>query len=240
MKATSVSLLMLLVLAPLAQADVPVIHRPGSGDHNVVSGGRDVCWSEPADLEGDAYSSEIIDMYGLVTECANDFILEGNLITKVIFWGEWEGVPNCEPPQATPGFNFKFYEDQACLPGALIADLSITDFTEEEVGCWNGFYPQYKWSADVSVDIVAGNRYWFVAQMKDHVFPGQHMRIGAFDVTGCESAFKSAFFSYPDWVPISDLEGNVWDASQEFECEQGTAVEVTSWGRIRTLYRPND
>jgi hypothetical protein len=238
MKATFAAVLMLLTA--VAHADGPVALRPGGGGHDLLPGGRDACWSEPPDLEGNAISSEIINDFGIVTECANDFVLGGNLITKATFWGEWEGMQDCQPPQPTPGFNFKFYEDQACLPGTLIADLSITDFTEEMVGCWHGFDPQYKWSADISVDIVAGNRYWFVAQMKDHVFPGQHMRIGALGITGCESAFRSDYFSYPDWVPISGMGSSPLDVSQEFECEQGTAVERTSWGAIRTLFRLRD
>jgi hypothetical protein len=36
-------------------------------------------------------------------------------------------------------------------------------------------------------------------------------------VTGCDTVFKSAYFSYPDWTPGIDVFGVAFDASQEFE-----------------------
>jgi hypothetical protein len=102
MKTAFVAVLMLLTTVGFAYADSPVAFRLGSGNHDVIPGDRDVCWSEPVDLEADAITSEIINEFGIVSECANDFILEGNLITKAIFWGEWEGVSDCQPPQETP------------------------------------------------------------------------------------------------------------------------------------------
>ena len=47
-------------------------------------------------------------------------------------------------------------------------------------------------------------------------------------------SFRSEYFSYPDWV----IDPFIWfEASQEFECETGTATARTTWGGIKGLYR---
>jgi hypothetical protein len=236
MKTFVAGLVLCLSAVGTSGADVPIPYVPASGGHNVVPGGRDACWSEPADLNGLIGTSEIIDTYGLVSELANDFVVTGGIITKTIWWGGQYGVSvPCMPEWPTPGFNLRFYEDAQCLPGGVIADLSITDFTEESLDCIGGFYPIWKWSADISVGVSPGVLYWFGAQYKDHTFPGQGGRLTSAAVIGCEGAFKSAFFGYPDWVPGSMPFGSAYDFSQEFECG-ATPTRPTTWGVIRGLY----
>ena len=192
MKTLAGILIMCLFVVGASGADAPIPYVPASGGHNVVPGGRDVCWSEPADLNGLIGTSEIISMFGLQSELANDFQVAGNVITKAVWWGGQYGMPTpCQPAWPTPGFNLRFYEDAQCLPGGVIADLSITDFTEESLGCVGGYYPIWKWTADVSVDVSPGVLYWFGAQYKDHTFPGQGGRLTSATIIGCEGAFKT-------------------------------------------------
>ena len=221
-----------------ALADVPVTWTgPGSGGHNPAPGGRDVCWSEPGDLEGILGSSELIDMFGLESEIANDFVVDGELITKATWWGDQYGTALCAPEWPTPGFNLRFYEDDNCAPGALVAELPATEFTEEFLTCGNnGFYPYYVYSADISVPVTSGVRYWFGAQFMDHPFPGQGGRMSTVSITGCESVFKSVFFEFPDWTPVHVVFDAAYDFGQEFECGV-TPTRPGSWGKIKSLYR---
>jgi hypothetical protein len=161
-------------------------------------------------------SSEVIPIFGS-TETANDFVPSDTPIGHATWWGGY--FDNSSPCQgiATPGFNLRFYADAGCAPGAVIADLSITQFTEESVGCQAGQYPLYKWGADVNVALTIGTKYWFGAQMKDHAFPPQAGRLASMGVVGCESMFKSAFFGFPDWTLVEDVFGETYDASQEFD-----------------------
>ena len=206
-----------------------------------------VMWSEPPDLNGMILSSEQILMYGLETELANDFVPTGPTITHVTWWGGYyNNSTPCLPGILTPGFNLRFYEDAGWVPGNLIADLPITQFTEEYVGCQDDGYPMYKWGAYVNVNLVAGNLYWFSAQIKDHPYPPLGGRLASMGVVASESVFKSAYFGYPDWTPVSEVTGIAFDASQEFEsgvveypeaccfpdehCEFLIARQCSAWG----------
>lgn len=175
---------------------------------------------------------------GLQSEVANDFQVDGDVITKAIWWGGfWGNDLPCESGVVSPGFHIRFYSDAQCAPGDLLTDLDVTDFTEESAGC-QGQYPLFKWTVNLSIPVVPGRTYWYSAEMMDYgMIEPTCGRLAARTVTGCESCFKSAFFGYPDWVPCSDVAGSDWDASQEFECESETAAQVMSWGAIKTLYR---
>jgi len=224
--------------ASTTQADGPVSWSgPGSGSHNPAPGGRDVCWSEPGDLDGFLGSSERIDMFGIESEIANDFIVEGDFLTHATWWGGQYGTATCTPEWPTPGFNLRFSEDDNRAPGAMFAELATTDFTEEFLICGNnGFYPYYKYDADIGVIVPANTRCWFSAQFMSHPFPGQGGRLTTVSVTGCESMFKSAYWSYPDWTPAHLVWGPVCDFGQEFVCGT-TPVQPATWGMVKSLYR---
>ncbi len=216
----------------------PVLGTPWTGMQNVIEGSRDACWSEPPDPEGLIGSSEQILDYGLESELANDFVPPGDVISHATWWGGYYGNSNpCVPGVPTPGFNLRFYEDAGCVPGTVIADISVTTFNEESMGCQGGYYPLFKWDTDVNVPLVAGNLYWFGAQLKDHPFPPQGGRLAAGVVTGCESMFKSAFFSYPDWTRTTDVWDRALDMSQEFVCGAPSRALPTTWGAVKGLYR---
>ncbi len=226
----------LVLLTAAAHAAGPAVERPEIGGHRIAAAGRDVCWSEPADLNGLIASSEQILAYGLESEVANDFMIDGAVITRATWWGGYYGTDGCNQPYP-PGFNLRFYDDADCLPGALVAFVQVTDFTQELVDCVCEQYPIYRWSARLDVALTPSTRWWFGAQMMDHTFPPQAGRLAAFTVTGCESAFKGAYFGYPDWSPCDQVFGVPFDASQEFECEHPTPAARSTWGAIRAMYR---
>jgi len=206
----------LCFIASLARAS-PVSYVPGTSPPNVLPASRDVIWSEPPDLNGLIGSSEQILAFGLETELANDFVPTASFVGVATWWGGfWNNSTPCQPGIPTPGFNLRFYDDAGCVPGRIIADVSATTFTEESVGCQQGVFPMFKWSAEVCVDVTAGSLYWFGAQMKDHAFPPQAGRLASAGVVGCDTVFKSAYFGYPDWTPAIDVFGVAFDCSQEF------------------------
>jgi hypothetical protein len=226
------------ITASAAWADLPVIGRGPIGSPNPLPPSRDTCWSEPPDLNGQIGSSEQMLMYGLESEIANDFVVSGSVITKASWAWAWYDEYACGSHPSTPGFNLRFYEDTGCMPGSIIADLSITGFEEEYLGCFEtvGIDDLFRATTDISVNVVPGQTYWCGVQVKDHTFPPQAGRLAASVVTDCESMFKSAYFGFPNWTRTRDVWGFSWDASQEFWCGV-TPVQGTSWSRIRALFR---
>jgi hypothetical protein len=235
-----------LVLCGIAGAAVadPVSFHPGTGTPNVVQGGTDVCWSEPADLNGLIASSEQILQIGLETEVANDFVPTASCVFHVTWWGSfYNNVTPCAPDITTPGFNLKFYEDAGCMPTEtpyVWISLTPDQFSEESVGCRSGVYPIFKWDADVHASTVGGDLYWFSAQMKDHAFPPQTGRLAAATVTGCDTVIRSAYFGFPAWTPVINVFGVAFDCSQEFMCTTEpcgpSPTKSTTWGVIKEGY----
>ncbi len=212
--------LCLSVMSP-ASAD-PVLFHPATGVPNPGQGDSRAMWSEPPDLNGLVGSSEQILSFGLETEIANDFVPREPTITHATWWGGYyNNTTPCQAGIATPGFNLEFFENAGCFPALIIAYISTTDFTEESVGCQFGAYPLFKWGTDVSVDVVSGSPYWFCAQMSDHAFPPQGGRLSTAYITGCVSAYRSAYFGYPDWVPACEFP--CYDFSQEFDGDHSEA-----------------
>jgi len=233
--------LALCFVAGSAMASTPTAFQAGTGGApNVVPSGRDVCWTEPADLNGLIGSSEQILSQGLETEIANDFVPTDKVIAVTYWGGFWNNSTPCASGITTPGFNLKFYDDAGCIPGSNVAWLVNPTFTETSVGCQAGTYPMFKWDfTGLCVDLTPGSLYWFGGQMADHVFPPQSGRLAAAVITSCDSVFKGAIFGYPDWTPCVDVFGVAFDASQEFTC--GVCGDVptqpSTWGQIKGLYR---
>jgi hypothetical protein len=216
----------------------------------VVGGERSGFWSEPADLNGLVATSEQILSAGVESECANDFVLAwGQSVQLATWWGCFFNINTpCASGIRTPGFNLRIYEDAGGLPGSTIADVSVTSFVEESLGCQTGsMFPIFKWTANVGAYPGDGH-YWFGAQMKDHFYPPQAGRLASGGVVGYGSVFKGSAFGYPDWTPLADIFGEALDFSQEFDCMICTgsadvedpparATAKASWGTIKGLYR---
>jgi len=196
---------------------------------------REIGCSQLLNLEEDEVSSEIADAYGLESEVINDCTLDGT-ITTVVWWGGYSQW-NPGDPELT-SFNLRFYADQGCFPGELLAEFMGMSPAIEFAGYDSLGYPSYKY--EVTLDMPIQNfTFWFGAQGGDHLFPPQWGRGGNGGYfRSCPSMFKSAYYGYPDWVPVEDVIGRPWDASQEFQYEPPpTASRGSTWGAIRSHYR---
>jgi hypothetical protein len=220
------------------QAVTPVPLKPRSGPVETVPGSRDVCWSEPVDLNDYTLSSEIIAMFGLESELANDFLVATDaMISHAIGYGGYYNWVPGDPPITS--LNWKFYSDGGCVPDQLLevyTGLGVETF----IGCDSFGYPIYKYERDIYFNVMGNELYWMGLQATDHPFPPQWGRTGTGTiVTNCDTLFKSAYFGYPYWIPASDLVGAPYDAAQEFECGGGppTTTKSTTWGKVKALFR---
>ena len=249
-------LVLSIVVAGGAFAANPTMHAGGGGSPNVLPHGRDVIWSESADLEGLIASSEVIGIYGLETETVNDFwFTHDQYIGFARWWGGYWNNYGCSDIGYATHWNLHFYssarrgihgggsgETQSelgtqCLPWAVVAEYPAAYANEAYVYCQGGVYPVFRYEVAVSVAVSGGGRYWFGAQAADHTFPPQVGRIASGQIIGCDSMFRSAYFSYPDWTPVIDAFGISFDASQEFESGGATPRQLSTWGIVRSLYR---
>ncbi len=157
--------------APVLAAN-PILSAGGGGQPNIVESGRNVCWSEPADLEGVIGSSEVIGQFDLETELANDFILTTDtVITLARWWGGYYDNNGCQDAHISPTWNLRFFDDGGCVPVNMLAEYVIPDYAGETlVYCQGGYYPIFQYEGAVSFPATANVRYWFVAQAGDHVF----------------------------------------------------------------------
>jgi hypothetical protein len=228
-----------MVVAGLSTAAEPEILLPGPGG-NPGGYDREVLWLDNPDFSANTGSSEIIGEFALETEIANDFILEVDAtVRKVTWWGTYwngyEGIPT------GAGFNMRFYYDAGCLPevSPYLEYLLPEDDCCETLAWGGDQYAQYVYEGpfDIAQPLPAG-LYWFSVQMADHSFPPQWGRLGADMTQICDSAFRSEYFAYPEWVPAPDVFGDLYDASQMFEDEYlPTATEDASWGAVKALFR---
>jgi hypothetical protein len=237
MKKIAFVVAMSFVVAGSALAINPSLMAGGGGTQNVVNSGRDIVWSEPVDLEGLIASSEVIGSVGLETELANDFFLTAdNVIDLARWWGGYWNNNGCGDIGYATNWNLRFYDDGGCVPLTVLAEYLGAFANETNVYCQGGFYPIFKYEVAVSFPVSANTLYWFGAQAADHVFPPQCGRVAAGLVTGCDSVFKSVYFSYPDWTPGIDVFGVAFDASQEFGAGE-VPTHDTTWGAVKGLYR---
>jgi hypothetical protein len=200
--------------------------RPATGAPTAAPGDERAMWSEPPDLQGLIGSSEQILRYNLETEEANDLIPTEPMVIHVTWWGGYYNIDRpCDPGIPTPGFNLRFYENGDCLPASEVVEFLNVTAAEEALPCQQGYYPIYQYDIDVLVALTPGTHYWFSAQMSDHTFPPQWGRLASLQVVECASAFRSAYFGYPDWMPEWEANGFWWeyDYSQEFEGDHSEA-----------------
>ncbi len=236
---------LLFLGASIVQSE-PTLFKLGPGGVPLPPN-RDVCWSEPPDLEGILASSEVIGEHGLETQAANDFVFEvDRTIQRVRWWGGYySNIVACDPGMVAPGFHLRFYtyEREPCRPDEPGDDPYTEYFVqgpagETLVGCIGDVYPLYRYETDVVLPIAGGVRYWFSAQMANHDYPPQWGRLAAGTITGCESVVgPNGWLEQPWWQHPSEVFGFPVDFSQEFECDTPVPVQQTSWGKVRALYR---
>jgi hypothetical protein len=222
-------------------SEPPLLHAGGGGNnpYDPADGDGVVCWSQGPNLDGLIASSEVIGAFGLETELANDFLPNaGGYIDNARWWGGYYNYIPGDP--LVCDFNLRFYDDAGCVPGAVICEYIIVSNNANETFIYDQFgFPVYEYNWDMCCPVAQDNLYWFVAQAGDHPFPPQWGRLeAAGGVQLCDTVFRSAFFSYPDWVPAVDVFLVSFDCSQEFTCVDGcgTAIERKSWGKIKALF----
>ncbi len=215
----------------------------GGGGMNVLDTGRTVLWSEPVNLDGLIASSEIIGQFALETELANDFYLTSDAtILVAIWWGGYYNNNGCSDVGYGTNWNLRLYDDGGCVPMSVLNETLCAFANENFIYCQGGFYPIFKYCASVDWPLTANTLYWFGCNACDHAFPPQVGRVASAGVVGCDTVFKSAYFSYPDWTPGIDVFGVAFDASQEFgsspyDCDTIIPTTNTTWGAIKMLYR---
>lgn len=197
---------LLTVAGPSAASEPTLWHYSDGWQPYVLPDTAEVVWLREPDLDGNAASSEVMSEFGYETEVADDFILsEMTTVTGVRWWGKyWNGFE--EPFIA--GFNLRFYENNGCFPGELLAEIIIPyNCLETEI-----VFGTYEYHTEIPpFDVHAGGHAWLSIQAADHEFLGQWGRLQSVYVVECDAAFRSEYFSYPDWVYLGIPEP--WDAS---------------------------
>jgi hypothetical protein len=237
MRKVALVLVLSFIAACGALAVNPSLMGGGGGTQNVLNTNWAV-WSEPPDLEGLIASSEVIGQFALETEIANDFhVTWDTCISGARWWGGYYNNNGCGDIGVATHWNLRFYDDGGCVPLSVLAETVGALSYETSVYCQGGIYPIFEYHTGVSVPVTANTLYWFGAQAADHAFPPQVGRVASAGVVGCDSVFKSAYFSYPDWTPGIDVFGVAFDASQEFEEGCISPTMKTTWGAVKGLYQ---
>jgi hypothetical protein len=191
----------------------------GGGGLNVLNTDRSIVWSQPPNLDGLILSSEVIADYGLESELADDFNHAWAYPPVLVRW--WAGYfsnNGCGDFGSATRWNLRVYEDGGCVPGNLVWEQHGAYSYEYAIYCQGGAYPIFQYEApDFNFNGMHNTRYWFSAQACDHDYPPQVGRLAAAAAFGCESCFRSTFFSFPNWVPATVVFGQEVDASLEFE-----------------------
>ncbi len=208
--------------------------------------GREVSCSQPVDMQTDKISSEVNSYYDYVSEVANDCQVEvPGTLTRVSWWGGYIDGPPGDPEVTT--FILRFYEDSdlSCTPGVVIAELLDQAPSITYIGDGPSGYPTYIYDLAISVHLEPGI-FWFGVQAVNEAmrfrYPPKHGRAGdggdKAPERSCETMFRSAYYGFPDWTPISEVIGHPWTASQEFEfIPDQISTRQDTWGAMKSLYR---
>lgn len=244
--ATLLSLLLVLAVGP-AHAQDPAMFQAALGDPVWLPGGREVCWSEPAQGHAAKISAEVISAKGWSTEVANDFMLYADgYLTKAIFYGGPFGLGTTD--STALAFVIRFY-DEAVSGDKHPAELiwSIQDAGDpERVGADGYGFPILKYEVSIGVCVQANERYWMSVAATDHAFTTQWGRTCTGYRTLEESVIRSSSFGSLEWVPLGEVLGYPEDVAYELEagastggdydpCE--TATRRSTWGAVRALFR---
>jgi hypothetical protein len=183
-------------------------------------------WSQGPGCGGSC-SSEIISEYGLVSNCADDFIFtSGKNITAARWWfGVYGG-----PYSTITSWNITIYDNATCLPGDIVQQWIIPfNLSNEFLQCTL----TYSYWADLSPSFTASANtvYWISVQTGDHVYPGQWGWDAIITENGCQGAFKSDYFGFSQYVPTSTVFVDPLDFSFELYGNEAGPVEtpVSTW-----------
>lgn len=234
----------LVVLAGPAVAATD-LSTPGTPGGPIIVPDLEVCFSQPMTAAMSAVSSEVITATNLVSAVANDFTFATDRkIIHARWWGQYYNYSANMPDART--FNlFWYYGFGNCtaFPEPPFCTFVVPNNAGEALVVAPAVF---EYNVDLNLDCCfgAGYQFWFVAQCGPHrelTGAGQWGRKGTSPVLGCESMFRSAYFGFPNWIPMSQIvpPSQYADASQEFTCGDCgvTPTDATTWGTIKTLYQ---
>jgi len=159
-------------------------------------------WSQGPDCNA-AGTSEVISAFSLVSNCADDFVFTS---AKNITAAAWWFAPFNGDYSTLSSWTVTIYDEAACLPANIVQQWVIPfNMSHELLYCPNGYYSYW---ADLTPAFTASanTKYWVSVQTGDHAFPpGQWGWAMHAQVSGCQGAFKSAYFGFPNYVPAGGL-----------------------------------
>lgn len=246
-------LLMAAGAAVAGSADMPrsgdlVLWTGGSGYNPLDRDAAYVCWSEPPNLDGILFSSEIVGDRGWNSEVANDCLLysgpEGLFLTVIRWWGGYFDA-------GSPGsacFHLRLYDDAGGSPGELFLETCVPHdchetFLYEQLG--GNYIYGYEYVLEHPISVPSGVPFWFSVQVGTDTYPPQWGRLGGIDVINNGSMFRDEYVSYTDWTLCSEVLAEEYDAAQEFVCLTTSGIEEPdspklrriTWANVKSLYR---
>lgn len=218
------SLVLILLAASLVPGPAGSVGGPIGGGERLLT--RDLICSQPGDSLNVKFPSDSIEV---ANECE---VTSPCTIVKATWWGGPMQPQAAYPDSAT--FDVRFYDDLVCTPDGILAEYLGVRLPGTLTGHDPDGLPCFRYDLDVFVPVASkfwmGIRYLAPSGSK---LPPQWGRLGDEIFLGCGSHWRPPAFG--TWFEIDNLPE--YDVSHEFEVEQPTPVQSTSWGTLRGLYR---
>jgi hypothetical protein len=223
----------LFAICALAAVAANAAPQFSSGPYTVSGDGLDafdctgtIKWEQPPD-GASGLSSQDDTCYPFSSECADDFMGDGNSVIGVGWYGVyWNGTP-----LAPDAFNVRFYSDASGLPGTQLA-LTTTSNYNETAG------DPYGYCSDVDSFSKADGVKYHLSIQAVLCFPPQ-WGFASGTGNGAQGSFQSALFGFPTWVPNTTVFGIPYELAFLLYNDDGggTPTEEASWSTIKNLYR---
>ncbi len=172
-----------------------------------MPGFADLLWDNGMDYSG-VGSSQDDTAYGLVSEMADDFVLEApNTIVQDVEWlgGYWGTGYNT----AHFDWRIRIYEDAGDIPGNNIFDQVYPNAQTNETFVEDNGASIWYHHAIVMADLplVGGDKYWVSAQGVGDIWPQAGFGLHQDAIIMHEAFFRSDYFGYPNWTTSSTVFG---------------------------------
>jgi hypothetical protein len=196
----------------------PHMFSPRNGPPRGLLPGRDVLWSQPPDLNGFKYLSEVNEVAGIDLRVADDFTLPNDTnITRVAFWGGPYWGSSGDPGPTS--FNIQILDNYPCSPSSVLLDLPGVSPEMTFAGYDGNGDAVYRYEVDMTFHAQAGVEYWLVAQAVGQSYPPLWGRQQAVTEIGCGAMWNDGF--YWEWDDCGNSLGFPYDAAFELIDETG-------------------
>ncbi len=190
-----------------------------------------VVWEQiPAD--GRALVSQDDVCYPFRAEVADDFVGSGEPLVAIEWWASW-WCGTFWPPDSI----FVFVrEDLGGVPGDVVHRFATAeyDFAYNDDPVARGVF-----CIDLDGDLVPadGVSYFLSIVTYACISPARAV-VSAEHTHGAEAWFRSDYFGYVDWTPVSDphLWGAPGDVAFVLRAASATPVRESSWSRVKLRY----